>query len=272
MLIATKRSIIPACDVRTLGALAEIATAGAQVEGVGALKVGLTLVGRYGLFQVREVVEQAKFCGPIIYDHQKGGTDIPDLGTEFAEMLKDCRIPAAILFPFGGVNTQEDWIKACQDAEITVLVGGHMTHKGFLTTEGGYIAPEAPTLIYQRAAGWGVRDFVVPGNKPELVAKYRGVIEEVLGPDKAVFYAPGFIAQGGVISDAAKAAGDQFHGIVGRAITGAKDKVAALKELTSQLDLPTCLPCDGGPGQSGESDPGNDALAGITVPKNRPQF
>lgn len=257
-LIKAPRSIIPACDVRTLDALGVIASASKEVAGVGALKVGLTLVGRYGLFQVRERVEQAGFAGPIIYDHQKGGTDIPDLGPEFAEMLRDCHIPAAILFPFGGVATQEFWIKACQEAGIIVLVGGHMTHKGFLTTEGGYIAPEVPALIYRRAASWGVTHFVVPGNKPDLVAKYREVVEGELGEGKATFYAPGFIEQGGVISEAAKAAGEWFHGIVGRAVTKAEDKVAALQELTSQL---AALP----------PDPGHDALAGRTVPNN-PQF
>ena len=47
--------------------------------------------------------------------------------------------------------------------------------------------------------------------------------------------APGFIAQGGKIEDAAKVAGDKFHGIVGRGIYQAQDMHAAALEHTSQL-------------------------------------
>ena len=50
-----------------------------------------------------------------------------------------------------------------------------------------------------------------------------------------VFYAPGFIAQGGKISDAAKAAGERFHGIVGRGVYEAKDINKAAIEHTSQV-------------------------------------
>ena len=67
----------------------------------------------------------------------------------------------------------------------------------------------------------------------EIIEQIRGVAEaEGVNP---IFYAPGFIAQGGNISDAAKVAGDRFHGIVGRGIYQAVDKKAAAIEHTSQL-------------------------------------
>jgi orotidine-5'-phosphate decarboxylase len=43
------------------------------------------------------------------------------------------------------------------------------------------------------------------------------------------------MAQGGIITDVAKAAGNYWHTIVGRAIYGARDVRAAAKEMTSQL-------------------------------------
>jgi orotidine-5'-phosphate decarboxylase len=87
--------------------------------------------------------------------------------------------------------------------------------------------------MYRIAARVGVNNFVVPGNKPELIEQIRAVVEAE-GVD-GVFYAPGFIAQGGNISEAAKVAGERFHGIVGRGIYQAVDKKAAAIEHTSQL-------------------------------------
>jgi len=67
----------------------------------------------------------------------------------------------------------------------------------------------------------------------EKIKQVRELVEaEGVSP---VFYAPGFIAQGGKIEAAAKVAGDRFHGIVGRGIYQAKDMHAAAIEHTSQL-------------------------------------
>src|SRR3989338_11250845 len=79
----------------------------------------------------------------------------------------------------------------------------------------------------------GINDYVVPGNKPDVIKQIREVVEaEGATP---VFYAPGFIAQGGVISEAANIAGKRFHGIVGRGIYDAQDMKTAALEHTSQL-------------------------------------
>jgi len=75
-LIEQQKSVIPACDVAELEKLEELATATADVPGIGALKVGLELVIPFGLKQVVQTVRKHSQM-PIIYDHQKGGTDIP---------------------------------------------------------------------------------------------------------------------------------------------------------------------------------------------------
>jgi orotidine-5'-phosphate decarboxylase len=49
------------------------------------------------------------------------------------------------------------------------------------------------------------------------------------------FFAPGFVAQGGEITEAAKAAGKFWHAIVGRAIYEAEDIRKAAEEMTSKL-------------------------------------
>lgn len=236
-LIAQKKSVIPACDVATLEKLGQIAEATFGVARIGGFKVGLELAIPFGLKRVVEVIRE-KNPLPVIYDHQKGGTDIPGLGSKFAKAVKGSRASAVILFPFGGAATEREWIKACQDEGLVVLVGGHMTQPEFLESEGGFISDPGPVRIYEMAAKKGVTHFVVPGNKTDFVLKYRQLLETILGPGNFTLYAPGFIAQGGVISEAGKVAGGNWHAIVGSAIYS-KDGVEAMRqaalEVTSQI-------------------------------------
>ena len=99
---------------------------------------------------------------PIIYDHQKAGTDIPDMGAKFMEACKG--FDAVILFPQAGPDTEKAWIKAAQDAKMHVIIGGEMTHSGYLNETGGFLENNAPARIYEIAASMGVSEFVVPGN------------------------------------------------------------------------------------------------------------
>lgn len=238
-----QRSVIVACDVRTLIKLEDVVCATNGIRGIGGYKVGMTLVIRFGLGQVVSVIRSA--CAvplPIIYDPQKGATDIPALGPEFALAVKDGGADAVILFPLTGPAVAEKWIKACQDECLGVIVGGHMTHEKFLESDdGGYITNMAPYSIYSIGVHMGVTNFVVPGNKPQLVQTYRRCLEQA-GADveKLQLFAPGFVTQGGDISEAGKVAGEQWHAIVGSAIYG-KPTVETMREaavkLVSQINV-----------------------------------
>ena len=172
-----------------------------------ALEVGLPTV----------VAETRKHTDkPLIYDHQKAGTDIPATGEAFMQMLKRVGMDAVILFPMAGPQTQSAWTMGARNAGLGVILGGHMTHPAYLASDGGYITDAAVDTIYERAAEDHITDFVVPGNKPEVIQRIRERLTEVV--DNAAFYAPGFITQGGSISEAAKAAGARWHAIVGRAL------------------------------------------------------
>lgn len=234
-LIGTEQSVIIAADVPDLEALRELVKSTCDIKGIGGYKVGFQLAIPNGLKTVVSVIREYTNL-PIIYDHQKGGTDIPELGENFAKSVKLSGVDAVILFPFGGAATEEEWIRACQKEGLVVLVGGHMTQKKFLASEGGFIADGAPEEIYSIAAKNGVRDFVVPGNKVEFVQKYRQLLEQSLGPDNFVLYAPGFIAQGGDISETGKVAGKNWHAIVGSAVYKAENKREAAKKITSRIE------------------------------------
>jgi orotidine-5'-phosphate decarboxylase len=118
------------------------------------------------------------------------------------------------------------------------MVGGVMTHKQFLVSEGGYISDDAPERIFRQAAQEGVRHFVVPGTKIEWVRTLRGFLVEELGEGNFVLYAPGFLTQGGSISECGQAAGDEWHAIVGSAIYG-KDEPNTREQMRTAMELVT---------------------------------
>ena len=233
-LIKKEKSVIVAADVSEIEILSELVKHTSKVEGIGGYKIGLELALTYGLPRVVSVIHRYTKL-PVIYDHQKAATDIPKMGERFAKVCHSAGVNAVILFPFGGAETETSWIKACQEEGLTVLVGGHMTQPKFLTSEDGFVADEAPEKIFQIAAQNGIRDFVVPGNKPEYVRRYKQLLGELLGKNNFVLYAPGFISQGGEISETGKAAGKRWHAIVGRAIYKSLDSRKAAEEVTQQI-------------------------------------
>ena len=228
--IKLKRSIIPACDVPTLKLLEKLVKETCKIEGIGAYKIGFELVISFGIKEVIKTIR--KFTSlPIIYDHQKAATDIPELGERFMRAVKG--VDYVILFPLAGPVTEEKWIRAAFKEKLGVIVGGDMTHKAFLQRSGGFIENMAPKQIYKIAAQLGVNDFVVPGNRPFMIAEYRRFLESF--GLKPIFYSPGFIEQGGSISESAKIAGDRYHAIVGRAIYNSKKMGKAARDLVKAI-------------------------------------
>ena len=229
-IIKQNRSIIPACDVATLDELKKLVLDTYEVKGIGAYKIGFELVIPYGMKKVVETIRNIT-DHPIIYDHQKAATDIPDTGKKFMDACKGA--DAVILFPQAGPNTEEAWIKAANEAGMKIIVGGEMTHKGYLESDNGFLNDNMPVRAYTIAANLGVTDFVVPGNKPAKILEYRKMLE-AMGV-KPIFYSPGLVTQGGSITDGAKAAGDSWHAIVGRGIYQAEDMKKAAEELAREL-------------------------------------
>lgn len=217
-LIKTDRSVIPALDAPTFGENLEVVRSTRGVSRIGGFKVGfgLSLYGLAGM--VAGVRGEYGDDTIVIYDQQKAGTDIPETGALFAKIVKQARCDAAILFPLSGPATQRDWTKYCQDAGLRVIIGLAMTHDKFFVSEGGYIADDAPARAFRQACQQGVEDFVVPGKKIAWVKTLRDVLIEELGDGNFDLYAPGFVTQGGDISECGKVAGPYFHAIVGRDI------------------------------------------------------
>lgn len=229
--IEADRSIIPACDTDE-GGLVRVLSATADLPFIGAYKIGAALALRMGLPRLVELM-RSYTTKPLIYDHQKAATDIPDTADAFCSTLRDAGVDAVILFPLAGPATQTAWIQSAFANKLRVLVGGHMTHERFLVGDGGYVADNAATRIFAIAAHERVVDFVVPGNKPDVISRLRSqLVEHDVSP---TFYAPGFIAQGGTLAEAAVAAGPRWHAIVGRGLYGVNDPRRAALALGSAI-------------------------------------
>lgn len=229
-------SIMIACDIESIEELEELVRETCEIPGIGGYKIGFYLGLRYGLPKVVETIRKYTKL-PVIYDHQKAGTDIPATGKLFAKVVAESGIDAVILFPFAGAATERAWINACQEKGLVVMVGGHMTQEEFLVSEGGSIADEAPERIYEIASLLGVVDFIVPGNKVEFVEHYKKLLDDLLGLDGYSLSAPGFITQGGEVSKFALVAGKFRVAIVGSGIYGAENSAEAARKITAALQI-----------------------------------
>lgn len=229
-----ERSIIVACDVSDIASLQRLINETCDVEGIGGYKIGSILAIKYGLSELVGVIRDITDL-PVIYDHQKAMTDIPDLGPKFVTVVKESGVNALIGFPHSGPVTEEKWVKACKEIGLEVIIGGEMTHPKYKRSEGGYIADEALDEIYLLAAKLGVNNFVVPGTRVERVKHYKELLESLV--KDLTFFSPGFVAQGGIITEVAKVAGERWHAVVGRAIYNAKNIRQAAKEMTRFLRI-----------------------------------
>jgi orotidine-5'-phosphate decarboxylase len=230
--IIQERSVVIACDVSSIERLVEIVVNSCDFDLVGAYKIGFSLALRFGLPKVVSTIRNYSEK-PIIYDHQKGATDVPHTGNIFSEALAESGVDYAIIFPFSGPSTQSAWIESLKKAGVIPIVGAILTVPDFLAGNGGYVCSEAPSKIFQIASEMGVRDYVLPGNNPQLLKTYKHTIDSLC--DSPTYYIPGLGAQGGDIRSCGKIMGGRWHAIVGRAVYAAKDVKSSLMVLMSEL-------------------------------------
>lgn len=225
--------IVLACDVESLDALSSLAKLSEHAPTVVGFKVGFSIALRFGLSRAVEVIRVSSDL-PIIYDHQKAGTDIPQMGQQFARVCSEADVQAVILFPHAGPKTLEAFVSSAFEHGLVPIVGLSMTHPAYLQSDGGFIADEAPQRICELAVGLGVKCFVLPGTKPKLVAQFAaGPLASV---EDAAIMMPGIGRQGGDIASAFRAAKPhQRYAIIGSAIYKSQDPLAAVKSFVAEI-------------------------------------
>jgi orotidine-5'-phosphate decarboxylase len=219
--------VIVACDVSTMESYTSIVKETSSIEGIVGFKVGVTLALPYGLKRLTDVVKE--HCDlPVIYDHQKAGTDIPRMGEKFSDVCYSGGVRGVILFPQAGPKTEEAFISAVFKKHMVPLVGGEMTHPGYLVNENGYIRNDAPRDMYTLAVKKGVKYLILPGNKPGVLRRYQEIISCL---EKDIRYCmPGIGHQGGDISSSFKAlSGSPAYAIIGSSIYSQSNMSEAAK-------------------------------------------
>jgi len=233
MLFKLQRGVIPACDFREIDKFESLVRSTFDIKGIVGYKIGFSLGLKYGLAKIVNVSEKYTDT-PIIYDHQKGGTDIPEMGKIFANTCAEAGVRGVIIFPQSGPMTEESFINSLNDEKLVPIVGGEMTHPKFLEKDGGFIRDSAPKDIYQIAAKMGVDHFVMPGNNLNSIIKYHKLISEMVKNPK--YCMPGIGRQGGKISSALELLGNhQAYAIIGSAIYDQENVHKAAEEFCLQM-------------------------------------
>lgn len=211
--------VIIACDVDDINTLRDLVRSTCDIEGIVGYKIGANLALKYGL---KHLTDDIDFHLPIIYDHQKAGTDIPRMGETFARACKESGLSGVIIFPQAGPKSEDAFIDAILNNGLVPFVGGEMTHEQYLASDGGYIKDEAPARIYEIAARKHVNFFVVPGNKPEAIKQHHLLLISMINEPK--YCMPGIGTQGGSITDAFMILrGYAAYAIIGSAIYKSHD-------------------------------------------------
>ncbi len=222
--------VIPSLDCTDLKRAVRLVEQVGASDMVYGYKIGFALGLACGIPETVRAIK-AVSNKPIIYDHQKGGTDIPDTAPLFADVMSQGGVDEAILFPLTGPETMKAWIAALKERSIKVIVGSIMTHKGYLMSEGGFIPDAAVKTIFETAIREGVNSFVVPLTKPE---KTEELIAHCTFNPHTEFYSPGLGHQKG---DAARFGFIKRHYlIVGRSLLNADDPLKWIQSLERDLN------------------------------------
>jgi len=232
MSFRTSHGIMPALDSNTIYDVLRTVEATTNVEGVIGYKIGLTLALRLGLASAVAALRDVTDL-PIIYDHQKAGPDIPDMGAKFCKLAADSGVTGLILFPLAGPSAVQSFIGGAIEAGLLPLVGGDLPLGDYNASGGGFVIDDALDHIFQQAVELGADHFIVPGNTTEKIAHHADWLRR--RSTKASIVIPGIGALGGNISDCFSAAGGcNAYAVIGRAIYAADDPSEAAKQFSHE--------------------------------------
>jgi len=225
--------LIPACDVDSLDKLRSLIRVTSRVEGVVGYKIGFMLALKFSLGKVVETIREYTDL-PIIYDHQKAGTDIPEMAAPFARICREAGVNDVIIFPQAGPESEVAFIKEIQNEGMIPIVGGEMTHPKYLEKEGGFLKDDAPGQIFKIAALEGVKYFVLPGNRPESIGQYLPLLDELGGKTRLLL--PGLGRQGGYLERVFQVTGVRStYFIIGSTIYNSEDMKKTVREICRRI-------------------------------------
>lgn len=170
--------VILAADILDLGKLINLIKL--PIAGV---KLGFATGLTYGLPHMVDLIQETNPKLSIIYDHQKGGTDIPKMMELFIEVIRIAGIDEAILFPLSGLKTLETSLKYCEEYKVKPWIGLSMSHEGFDKDEGGWISEEdffKATFDFVNTDFPDFNNFVIPCTRSYLLDKITDPCEVLI--------------------------------------------------------------------------------------------
>ncbi|MHB1376798.1 MAG: beta/alpha barrel domain-containing protein [Candidatus Humimicrobiaceae bacterium] len=171
-LLKNKHGIIISCDFSNIKKLEKLVKETCPLDFILGYKIGMLLTVKNSIRTVTDIIRKYSDL-PIIYDHQKLGTDIPEICSgEILQILKNAGVNALVVFPLAGGETLKSIVKECFKIGLTPIVGGDMEHAGYIVEEGGYIDESAAQRIYIDAATIGVTHFMLPCSKLDRLKIY----------------------------------------------------------------------------------------------------
>ncbi len=219
-LIAASAGIIPALDVDDLDRMRRIVEALAPVPGVVGFKLGAVVALRHGLHRAIAVVREFSDL-PVLYDHQKAGTDIPSMSDGFTKVCGEAGADGLVLFPLAGREAVRQFARRTRNRGMTPLVGGELPYPEYRARHGGFVHDGALGRILEEATGVGVDHVIVPANDPKTVRRHVRMVRRHF--ETPWMFLPGIGALGGKIDEAFGAAeGCRRYAIIGRAILRAR--------------------------------------------------
>jgi len=236
MSVDIKGNIIIAADV-SMGEYQVLLDVLGNEPGIFGVKIGFALALRATL---QSIVHTTKLINPdlqIIYDHQKACTDVPFTGRLFADVMLEAKVDAAILFPLTGPATQKDWIDYLYSNCVTPIVGGAMTHIHFMQHEGGYIDVGAISHMYAVSARKGITQFVMPGNRPDLIYSLIDIVlNNGCSAEELCIYSPGIDSMSALMSAEAATRPYDFYPIIGRWIYSADNPLKIVRDIYYRME------------------------------------
>ncbi len=233
LVVPAERSIIVASSLRP-ERFCELVNKIEVVTGLGGYEIGLKIAIGKTLVKAVDAIRNIRSGAVVIYNYQKAGINIVNNDINFAKKMAEADVDAAILFPFTDPQVEEN-IKELHDEGVEVIIGTEMTQPRKRHNEGDYTHQDALRRMFDQAVELGVRDFVVPGNRPDKVAESKAYLDEAVGEDWYSLFSTGFITQDGTITEAGQAAGYSWHNIIGQGITKVEDLYAAVIEYAQQI-------------------------------------
>ena len=231
-LIAADAGIIPALDLDDLDRMRRIVEATAPIPGVVGYKLGAVVALRHGLGRAIAVVREFTDL-PVLYDHQKAGTDIPSMADGFTKLCRDAGADGLVLFPLAGREAVRQFARRTLARGMTPLVGGELPYPEYRARHGGFVHDSALSRILEEATGVGVDHVIVPANDPRNVRRQLRLVRRHV--ERPSVFLPGIGALGGGIDACfAAAEGCRRYAIIGRAILRARRPAATARRFAEE--------------------------------------